>query len=552
VAHAERDESGEIEFVGAVMDVSDRKRAEEELRRSEAVAEQRLRLVLDTTPAMINSCRPDGYLDYVNKGWLDYFGFSLETALDRADVMKVSVPSKTDMYGGEWRPIIHPEDLPGFMDRWKSTLASGKPDEHEARVRRFDGVYRWHLFRVVPLCDETGKPVKWYVSAFDIEDRKRAEEALRRSESYLAEAQRLTRTGSWAWNVAGRRSVYWSQENYRLFGFDPEGGIPSDEAFYQRVHPEDRDRVRREVFLERPEEGSHFDVVFRIVLPEGEIKYVRSTGHPVRNLSGNLLEYVGTSIDVTERKRAEEALEALRQAQADLARVSRVTTMGELTASLAHEVNQPIAAASTNANTCLRWLAGDTPNVEEARAAAMRIVKDGKRAGEIISRIRQLFKKGTSQRELVDVNEIIQEMIVLLRGETTRYNILVGTDVAADLPQVIGDRVQLQQVLMNLMINGIEAMKDSDGTRELTIKSEPAETDRVLVSVNDTGAGLPLQQADQIFTAFFTTKPHGTGMGLSISRSIVESHGGRLWAANNSPRGASFCFALPISAEAKQ
>jgi len=226
--------------------------------------------------------------------------------------------------------------------------------------------------------------------------------------------------------------------------------------------------------------------------------------------------------------------------------------MGELTASLAHEVNQPIAAASTNANTCLRWLAGDTPNVEEARAAAMRIVKDGKRAGEIISRIRQLFKKGTSQRELVDVNEIIQEMIVLLRGETTRYNILVGTDVAADLPQVIGDRVQLQQVLMNLMINGIEAMKDSDGTRELTIKSEPAETDRVLVSVNDTGAGLPLQQADQIFTAFFTTKPHGTGMGLSISRSIVESHGGRLWAANNSPRGASFCFALPISAEAKQ
>ncbi len=552
VAHAERDESGEIEFVGAVMDVSDRKRAEEELRRSEAVAEQRLRLVLDTTPAMINSCRPDGYLDYVNKGWLDYFGFSLETALDRADVMKVSVPSKTDMYGGEWRPIIHPEDLPGFMDRWKSTLASGKPDEHEARVRRFDGVYRWHLFRVVPLCDETGKPVKWYVSAFDIEDRKRAEEALRRSESYLAEAQRLTRTGSWAWNVAGRRSVYWSQENYRLFGFDPEGGIPSDEAFYQRVHPEDRDRVRREVFLERPEEGSHFDVVFRIVLPGGETKYVRSTGHPVRNLSGNLLEYVGTSIDVTERKRAEEALEALRQAQADLARVSRVTTMGELTASLAHEVNQPIAAAGTNANTCLRWLAGDTPNVEEARAAAMRIVKDGKRAGEIISRIRQLFKKGTSQRELVDVNEIIQEMIVLLRGETTRYNILVGTDVAADLPQVIGDRVQLQQVLMNLMINGIEAMKDSDGTRELTIKSEPAETDRVLVSVNDTGAGLPLQQADQIFTAFFTTKPHGTGMGLSISRSIVESHGGRLWAANNSPRGASFCFALPISAEAKQ
>src|SRR5713226_327411 len=426
------------------------------------------------------------------------------------------------MYGGEWRPIIHPEDLPGFMDRWKSTLAFGKPDEHEARVRRFDGVYRWHLFRVVPLCDETGKPVKWYVSAFDIEDRKRAEEALRRSESYLAEAQRLTCTGSWAWNVAGRRSVYWSQENYRLFGFDPEGGVPSDEAFYQRVHPEDRDRVRREVFLERREEGSDFDLDCRFVLPGGAIKYVRSTGHPVRNTSGDLLEYVGTSIDVTERNRAEalrdgesrilemiahdapleeileklvrvveaqfagllcsvllldedgqhvrhgaapslpepyskaidglcigpkagscgtamyrsepvvvtdilqdplweayreaaepyelracwstpilshsgkalgsfamyyreprspspaescalemathlagiaierklarEERERLRQAQAEIAHIHRVTTMGELTASLAHEVNQPIAAAVTNAKTCLRWL----------------------------------------------------------------------------------------------------------------------------------------------------------------------------------------------------
>ena len=250
-----------------------------------------------------------------------------------------------------------------------------------------------------------------------------------------------------------------------------------------------------------------------------------------------------------ERKQAEEALEALRQSQAELARVSRVTTMGELTASLAHEVNQPIAAATTNANTCLRWLAGDTPNIEEARAAAMRIVKDGKRAAEIISRIRQLFKKGTSQRELVDVNEIIREMIVLLRGETTRYDILVGTHLAADLPQVMADRVQLQQVLMNLMINGIEAMKDSDGTRELAISSQRIQNEDIIVSITDSGVGLPPQQTEQIFNAFFTTKPHGTGMGLRISRSIVESHGGRLWAADNSPRGASFCFSLPTKAE---
>ncbi len=250
-----------------------------------------------------------------------------------------------------------------------------------------------------------------------------------------------------------------------------------------------------------------------------------------------------------ERKHAEEAR---REAQAELARVSRVTTMGELTASLAHEVNQPIAAAVTNANTCLRWLTRDHPDIEEARATAMRIVKDGNRAAEIISRIRLLFKKGTPQRELVDVNEAIREMIVLLRSEATRYNIAVRMDVAADLPRILGDRVQLQQLLMNLIVNSIDAMKEVDGARELAVKSQRTEKEEVLVSVSDTGVGLPPEQTEQIFNAFFTTKPHGTGMGLRISRSIVESHGGRLWAADNSPRGASFHFALPTKIEAKE
>jgi C4-dicarboxylate-specific signal transduction histidine kinase len=271
------------------------------------------------------------------------------------------------------------------------------------------------------------------------------------------------------------------------------------------------------------------------------------------DLKGTVQELQSTNealqAESLERKRAEEALS---QAQADLSRVSRVTTMGELTASLAHEVNQPIAAAVTNANTCLRWLTRDHPDLEEARAAAMRIVKDATRAAEIISRTRLLFKKGTPQRELVDVNEVIREMVVLLRSEAARYNISVLTDLAADLPQVMGDRVQLQQVLMNLMLNGIEAMKDVEGTRELAIKSQRAENEQGLVSVSDTGMGLPLQQADQIFKAFFTTKLQGTGMGLSISRSIVESHGGRLWAAENSPRGASFHFTLPTNTEADE
>jgi C4-dicarboxylate-specific signal transduction histidine kinase len=248
-----------------------------------------------------------------------------------------------------------------------------------------------------------------------------------------------------------------------------------------------------------------------------------------------------------EEKRAEEAL---REAQADLAHVNRVTTMGELTASLAHEVNQPIAAALTNANTCLLWLAGDRPNIEEAREAAMRIVHDSTRAADIIRRIRLPFKKGAAVREPVDVNELIREMIVLLRSEATRYAISVRLTLAADLPRVMGDRVQLQQVMMNLIMNSIDAMKDVERMRELAIASQREDNGLILVAVSDTGVGLPGEKADHIFDAFFTTKLHGTGMGLSISRSIVEAHGGRLQAADTGSRGATFHLMLPTTVEA--
>jgi C4-dicarboxylate-specific signal transduction histidine kinase len=263
---------------------------------------------------------------------------------------------------------------------------------------------------------------------------------------------------------------------------------------------------------------------------------------------------------VQELRRANEALhrentehhqaqEALHQAQTDLAHVSRVTMMGELTASLAHEVNQPITAAITNANTCARWLAGETPNIQEARDAAVRSAKDGTRAADIIGRIRLLFKKGTPVREPVNINEVIREIVILLRSEVARNSISVRTELATELPEIKGDHVQLQQVLMNLVLNGIDAMKYVEEERELVIKSERWENEQVLVSVRDTGVGLP-PQTDQIFNAFFTTKVHGTGMGLSISRSIVESHGGRLWADGDSPRGATFHITLPTRIEA--
>jgi signal transduction histidine kinase len=271
---------------------------------------------------------------------------------------------------------------------------------------------------------------------------------------------------------------------------------------------------------------------------------MHGVGHPVFNPSGDVGEFVGILMDVTERRRADEERERLRQVQADLAHLSRVTTMGELTASLAHEIKQPIAAAVTNAKTCLRWLGRDEPNVAEACEAASRLVKDVTRAADIISRISLLFKKGALQRELVDVNELIREMIVLLRSEANRYSISIRTELAEDLPKVMADRVQLQQVFMNLMLNGIDAMKETTGGGELSIKSEASDA-QLLISVSDTGVGLPPEKADQIFRAFFTTKDNGTGMGLPISRSIIESHGGRLWAPRAFGRGATFQFTLP-------
>ncbi len=369
------------------------------------------------------------------------------------------------------------------------------------------------------------------------------EKKLQQSEAYLSEAQRLSHTGSFGWRVS-TGEIIWSEESFRIFQSD-RTTKPTVELILQRVHPEDAALVKQTI--ERAaQDGKDFDHEYRLVMPDSSVKYVHVVAHALSDESGSL-EFVGAVMDITGRKRAEEAL---RQAQADLARVNRMTTMGELTASLAHEVNQPIAAAVTNANTCLRWLTRDHPNVEEARAAASRIVQDGSRAAEIIKRIRLLFQKGKPQWELVNVNEVTREMIVLLRSEATRYSISIRLELAEDLPQVMGDRVQLQQVLMNLMINSIDAMKDVDGTRELAIKSQRTETEQLQISVSDTGVGLPPHQADQIFNAFFTTKFQGTGMGLSISRSIVESHGGRLWAGGNPPRGASFHLTLPPKDEA--
>jgi PAS domain S-box-containing protein len=420
----------------------------------------------------------------------------------------------------------------------------------------------------------------------EINERLRAEAAARRSAAYLAEAESLSKCGSWALEPATKKITYWSQERYQLFGFDPDAGIPSYEAVLQRIHPEDRAKWlgNTEVAERRDSE-----LDYRVVLPDGEVRHIHGVGHPVFSESGELVEILGAAIDITDRKRAEEQQ---REAQAQLAHVTRVATLGELAGSIAHEVNQPLTAIINNADACLALLSTEISKLNDVREALSDIISDADRASSVIERIRGLIKKSPPQKNRLDLNETAREVIALARGELDRSQVLLRTKFADDLPLVLGDRIQLQQVLLNLIINSIEAMSGAtEGTRKLWVSSEKAsatlgpsdqdgsgsnnlaspdtgafEVERgtsragssdmaltkshvcVLVSVADSGPGLDLNNVDRLFSAFYTTKRQGLGMGLSISRSIIEAHGGQLWAKANVPKGALFQFTLPVSA----
>ena len=657
--------------------------------------EPNLRLLVDSIPAPVAVMTPSGEVETVNKPNLEYFGKTLE-----------------DLEKWGSGDAVHPDDLPQAIEVWMEAIYSGQPYDVKQRLRRFDGVYRWFEVRGFPLRGPDGRILNWCVLLTDIDDQQRAEEALRRSEAHLSQAQRLAHVGSWVWQVAGRKTLYLSEEWYRIYGFDPNVGVPTWEERLQRVQPEDRAKWQA-VINRAIDEKSDYDLEFRILLPDGAVRYVHSVGQPVFGSSGELVQFVGVSMDVTERKQADEAFrlivagtaattgndffqslvkhmaqvlraryafvttcddgkhartlafwkgdgfgenfdfdvadtpcervlhgevchyrqalqglfprdklladwqvgsylgvpmldrsnrvighlailddkpleaesraidllkifasraaaelnrqkaedelqaaleerERMREELARLAHLNRVSTMGELAASLAHEIKQPISAAMTDARTCSRWITRDRPDLAEAQAAASRVVKDVARASEIIGRVRSLFKKDSLQHEEVDINELIQEMIALLRSEASRHSILIDSDFSLDLPPIMADRVQLQQVLMNLMLNSIEAMKSMNTPGKLTIKSQQDDSGQLLISVMDTGVGVPLEKLDHIFNPFFTSKPEGTGMGLPISRSIIQAHGGSLCAIPNDGRGATFQFTLPVEPTAHE
>jgi PAS domain S-box-containing protein len=491
-------------------EIAERERAEEAVRRSE----DRLRLVIDTIPQQIWSGPPDGSLDFCNLQWLSYTGLTQE-----------------QVQGEGWQRMLHPDDRERVLMAWEESVAKGTPYEQEERHRRAQGQYRWFLARGVPLRDSGGHIVRWYGTNTDIEDRKIAEGRLRLVIDTLP---------ALVWSKLPDGSADFLNQRFREYtGLSVEEGLGWG-WMRNAFHPEDRaEEEWRAAFAA----GQPFEKEARLRRTDGAYRWFLHRAMPLRDEQGRVVKWYGTTTDIEDRRRTGEALQ---EAQDKLAHVTRTQAMGELAAAIAHEVNQPLTAIVTNGHFSLRHLESASPNPDELRTAITEIVNDATRASAVISRIRGLLTKGTPRRTDLDVNQIIPEVISLLRNELSRNRISLGTDLASGLPRVPGDPVQLQQVLINLIMNAVEAMRTSTGRpRELLIRSA-RKPDGVLVQVQDSGPGIEPELRDRIFEPFFTTKAEGTGMGLSISRSIIESHGGQL-ALLPASRGALFQFALPVA-----
>jgi len=515
-------------------DITERKRAEEVLRESEAKLQKAQQIA--------------------HFGWWER-DFTTHRVSLSDEVCRIFGQDPVDLpeWHARWVNSIHPEDRPRAAEAAAAALLPGGPRyDIEYRVVRSDGIERIVYSQGDVTWGESGQPLRQFGVLQDITELRQAEkelraneEALRRSEFYLSEAQRLSHTGTIVFNATG--PVYWSEESYLIWNLDPQQGLPDLDTVLERIHPEDRNRVNKEVF-EALDQKRKYAIEFRIILPDGTVKYIESIGHPVPSTAGE--EMIATHIDVTERKRAQEEHERLRQLESDLAHVNRLSIMGELAASLAHEILHPIATARNNARVGMRFLEKSPPNLGEVREALACVVRDADRAKDIVGRMRDHIKKSPARREPFDLNEAINEVLVMVRSAIDKNRVLVRTRLAEGLNLVQADRVQIQQVVVNLVLNSVEAMSSvEEGVRELSIHTKQSEMSDILVAVQDSGPGIDPEHLERVFAPFYTTKSSGIGMGLSICQSIIAAHGGRLWAEANRPRGAIFQFTLPLGLE---
>jgi PAS domain S-box-containing protein len=521
-----------IQLVGTNVDVTEQYEANEKLKKAfDEIkrSQDHLQLVIDAIPILVWRAGPDGAPDFLNQPALDYTGLSA----DQAEI--------------GWPRAFHPDDKKAMLIKWSAVRESERPGSLEARLRRFDGKYRWFLFQAEPLRDKSGKIVKWYGSATDIEDRKLAEFALRESEQRFRDYAETA--SDWLWETGPDHRVIAISEPVNVTGLVPSRlpGVTRWEIASDLETDSEKWRRHRETLdAYRP----FRDFVYSIINQSGSRIFVRTSGKPFFDVNGNFLGYRGTGTDITALKRAEQAEQDLRTAQAELAHVTRVTMLGELTASIAHEVNQPLAAVVANAEASLRWLNREEPDLAAARRSVEWVIDDGCRASDVIRRVRALAKKSDMETVPLELNQVVNEAATLVERELAKHRVSLRTELAPALPEILGDRVQLQQVIINLLMNGIEAMEPvTDRSRELLIQSGKDDTGYLILRVTDSGIGISAENANRVFNAFFTTKSSGLGMGLSICRSIVEAHGGRMSASNNDGPGATFQLLLPLHRE---
>ena len=518
-ANPVRDESGRVvKWYGINIDITERQLALERLQSNQDL----LDLAQKSAGARAFDWYPQLEINY----------FSPEQ-----EVLYGLAPGAFDGKFKTWKKMIYAPDWPTVVDAIKHAKQRGKVTV-EYRVVWPDGTLHWLSTNGRMFFDDAGEPVRVVGFTSDVTRQKLVEEELRRSEAFLAQAQRLSRTGSFSWRIT-TDEITWSDQLYRIYELDPGTTITLD-VIRTRVHPEDL--TLYEKMVEQARDGSDdFEWQYRLLMPDRSIKYLHAVAHLIRDGNGEL-EYIAAVQDVTARRSSEEALD---KARLELAHVARVMSLGALTASIAHEVNQPLSGIITNASTCLKMLDADFPNVDGARETAKRTIRDGRRAADVITRLRALFSNKDAATELVDLNEATREVIALSRSELERNRVVTRTELADKLPLVMGDRVQLQQVIINLLRNGSDAMSEvDDRPRELLFRTE-VDDDCVRLSVRDSGTGFESQTVEQLFRAFYTTKADGMGIGLSVSRSIIENHGGRLWATPNDGPGVTFSFSIP-------